>query len=127
MGYISKITNDINGKIYIGKTEFSDPFFKGIGLNHFTVDTAAGTFLHELGHWHHLQEHPSDVESMQIWSSLVTKDNEMKIASKVSVHAMTDPTGKEFVAEVFAGLQTGQIYDEEVMNIYTALKGPLLN
>lgn len=104
--------------------ESSDPFFKTVGLNHFTDDTPGGTFTHELGHWHHLQYCLEDAHATKIWTEYVTSENEMAIAAKVSAHAMTDPTGKEFIAEVFSGMCKGIKYDDEVMNLYNALKGP---
>ena len=104
----------------------SDPFFKSMGLNHFTDSTPAGTFVHELGHWHHLQDRLSDEDAMLVWQAHVNPSNEMIIAEEVSVHAMTDPTGKEYIAEVFAGLNKGEQYSETVMDIYQDLKGPIL-
>ena len=118
-----------NAKIFLAKglgknKDTSDPFFKEIGQKHFTDPTPAGTFTHELGHWHHLQDRLPDEEAEKVWTSFVTDENQFDIAKKCSAHAIVDPTGKEFVAEIYAGMLNGETYDEEIMNIYRALKGP---
>ena len=101
------------------------PFFKELlGYNYLADPTPAGVFTHELGYWHHLQDRLPDEEAEKVWASFVTDENQLDIAKKCSANAITDPTGKEFVAEIYSGMLNGETYDEEIMNIYRALKGP---
>jgi hypothetical protein len=79
-----------------------------LNQGHLATANPLGTLLHEIGHL----EHP-DVRSN--WMA----EREKTIAQKVSKYAGTNP--KEFVAETFAGLHSGQDYDDEVMGLFKAL------
>lgn len=60
---------------------------------------------------------------------LASDGYDIDLAKEVGFYAMTGDkfhTGKEFVAETFAGLMEGNKYSEKVMNIYNALGGPKL-
>lgn len=101
------------------------PSLKVLGYRHYTDETARGTLIHEIGHYNHMPLMLSEEESMQIWRKhFPLFEDEFEFGKKVSAHAITDKTGCEFVAEVFAGLVNGETFDEEVMTLYKELKGP---
>ena len=55
-----------------------------------------------------------------------------EIAKEVGFYAMTGDRfniniGKEFVAEVFAGMLTGKKFSKKVMSVYNALGGPKIS
>lgn len=72
---------------------------------------------HDAAHWYHEQAFPD------MWKRL-TKfrlDAHRTIAERVSGYASTSP--QEFVAEVFAALQAGGQFDEEIMALYHTYGG----
>ena len=100
---------------------------KALGFRHYTDETARGTLIHEIGHYNHMPLMLSEHESMQIWKSHFPNfEDEFEFGKKVSAHAITDKTGCEFVAEVYTGLINGETFDDEVMNLYKELKGPII-
>ena len=78
--------------------------------------------FHEIGHWLHFQNKLPTEDAEKIWAN-VNKD---MIKQKVSKHALKSKDGSEFVAEVFKYRIKGKTFDEEIMSIYDALKGPKL-
>lgn len=98
---------------------------KALGFRHYTDQTARGTIIHEIGHYNHLPLMLEEQDSIQIWKKhFPSFEDEFEFGKKVSAHAITDKTGAEFVAEVFAGLVNGENFDEEVMTLYKELNGP---
>ena len=76
----------------------------------------------------------NDSDAQRIWYSYFDKTDhdvitsrEMALSKKVSAHAPTDSTGKEFIAEVFARLCNGEKYDDTVMSLYRKLQGSEVN
>lgn len=69
--------------------------------------------LHELAHRHHAM---ADEESYESAESVQFDDEETRsVAARVSRYATT--SGREFVAEVVAGVWSGKEYDSEVMGL----------
>jgi len=69
--------------------------------------------LHELAHRHHAM---ADEESYESAESVQFDDEETRsVAARVSRYATT--SGREFVAEVVAGVWSGNEYDSEVMGL----------
>lgn len=77
-------------------------------------------FNHELGHrLHYLNIGKQEFDSLlsQVWIDAADK----LIAARVSAYATVTP--QEFVAETFAGLRHGIIYDADVVALYEKLGG----
>ena len=91
-------------------------------LKYHSTDTAEGVVFHEIGH--RLQkERPNAYE---IWKKFTNSGHDVSLAKEVGYYAMTGDEsncGREFVAEVFAGLISGKSYSPRVMEIYEALGG----
>lgn len=77
------------------------------------------TVMHELGHYLHYQKVPATLMSGKSWKAA----DKNIVRREVSLNATKD--GREFVAEVFAGLMSGKTYSSYIMDIYTKLKGPM--
>lgn len=83
-----------------------------------------GPICHEIGHWLHFQIRPDEETCKKIWKTV----DENKICEEVSYYAFAaknNEDGKEFVAEVCAGLLNGKTYSDYIMNIYKQLNGPM--
>lgn len=76
---------------------------------------------HEIGHAAHYSA-LSPQERGRIWFAESLGPEELPIARKVSGRSAWSP--KEFVAEVFAGLWGGVVYDEEVHSLFSHYRGP---
>lgn len=76
-----------------------------------------GTVVHEMGHLLHYQASAENFFGLQSASH-----RQPMIARKVSTYATNSP--REFVAEVFLGLVYGKDFDDDVLQMYTALGGP---
>lgn len=77
------------------------------------------TLNHEQGHFLHfgICEKLDNLKNFQ-------NDNEISIARKVSRLATKNPL--EFVADTFAGLKDGKVFDDDVMSLYKKYNGPTI-
>lgn len=76
------------------------------------------TVVHEMGHLMHFQSSASNFYSLQSASH-----RQPMVARKVSTYATNSP--REFVAEVFLGLVYGKAFDDDVIQMYQGLGGPM--
>jgi len=76
------------------------------------------TVVHELGHLMHYQTSAENFFGLQSASHRLPM-----LAQKVSTYATNSP--REFVAEVFLGLVYGKSFDDDVLDMYSALGGPI--
>jgi hypothetical protein len=75
---------------------------------------------HELGHAAHYRALSSEGRE-RIWFAENLTPRELSIARRVSGRAVWNP--KELVAEVFAGLWGGVVYDDEVSGLFAHYRG----
>ena len=95
--------------------------FEKHGINVTSTDSMDGIVCHEIIHWQHFHNAPDKKTCEKIWKTV----NEKKVVPEVSFSVLQDKAGKEFVAEVGAGLLNGKTYSDYVMDIYKQLKGPM--
>lgn len=98
-------------------------FIKNMGIKPNATDTTEGVVFHEIGH--RLQKKCPN--AYEIWEKFTNSGHDVSLAKEVGYYAMTGDElnrGREFVAEVFAGLMSGKRYSSRVMAIYEALGGP---
>lgn len=110
--YIQKMTEGLeaNKKAYAKNS-----------INFTSTNNMDGTVCHEITHWLHFQNIPDKKTCEKIWKTV----NEKIVVPEVSFSVLNDKAGKEFVAEVGAGLMDGKVYSDYVMDIYKQLKGPM--
>ena len=97
-------------------------FIASKGIKAFSANTPESVVFHEIGHF--LQKEPHSVG--EAWQKMAHGGFDMELAKEVSWYAVTGDKlggGREFVAEVFAGLMSGKRYSPRVMAIYEALGG----
>ena len=90
-------------------------------INKTSTNSMDGIVCHEITHWLHHHDMPDKKTCENIWKTV----NEKKVVPEVSFSILQDKAGKEFVAEVGAGLMDGKTYSDYVMDIYKQLKGPM--
>ena len=110
-------------------TEKDDiPFFLSeLGIKHNVSDTPESVVYHEIGHFLHEETEIDFAKAHEIWKTKANDGYDVALAQEVGYYAMTGDKfnmGKEFVAEVFAGLMEGQEYSQRVMDLYNELGGP---
>lgn len=101
-------------------------FIKNMGIRPNATDTAEGVVFHEIGHRLHGECPNTD----EIWRALIGGPFDFALAKEVGYYATSGDkfnAGREFVAEVFAGLMSGKQYSKRVMKIYNALNGPRIS
>ena len=76
--------------------------------------------IHDLGHAVHYKRDSANYDRLS--GEAMPSAARSELAGKVSRYAMESPL--EFVAEVFAGLFDGKVYDAEVIKWYKQFKGP---
>ena len=89
-----------------------------------STDDRGHAIMHELGHHAHAMANPkkfADAASQKLLDKYAARLTELM--PKVSRYAATDP--REFVAEVFAGMQNGYKYSGDVLDLYKELGGPI--
>jgi hypothetical protein len=79
------------------------------------------TIHHEVGHALHHRDVGMD-EFRRLSKGFFNATTKDHIGKVVSEYASTDPL--EFVAEVYAGIKTGRVYPDDIMEFYAKLKGP---
>ena len=97
-------------------------FLEKTGVKYNSTDTAEGVVFHEIGH--RLQKKCPNTR--EIWQKFANGGYDVSLAKEVGYYALTGDKlecGREFVAEVFAGLMSGKRYSSRVMEIYEALGG----
>ena len=113
---------DSTGKVHINERSeyWSDPSVaeKQHAAGWWATGDSDGIIHHEVAHA--LQHRAGVLESML--NMQFTPGQQELLSGKVSKYAMTHP--KEFVAEVYSGLQTGKQYDADVMRFYQGFGGP---
>ena len=120
-----KYDTPIYFSIDVTKKVKNEYFLPGIKYN--STDTPQGVIYHEIGHFLHEETDLDDGEAIRLWKELTNDGNDIELAKEVGYYGMTGDKfhrGKEFVAEVFAGLMCGKTYSKRVMDIYYALGGP---
>ncbi|MCL4100895.1 hypothetical protein [Fibrobacter sp. HC4] len=123
-----------SGKISIKPQSIANLLHAGptLGLNQYNlvanqlsngdpVKFGATTMMHELGHILHEKSSPTFFR--QKTTAAATDKKSFETAPLVSDYAGTK-TQAEFVAETFAGLANGLLYDENVVTLYWELCGP---
>lgn len=101
-------------------------FVSSKGVHKMKLPPVEHIFYHEIGHFNHLQQCPDLSTSYDIYQDFIRHQGPIYIKQNVSIMADTEPTGKEFVAEVFAGLMQGKNFPEKIMSLYKSLNGPLV-
>ena len=112
-----------NKDLNVSKENSLPDFIKNMGIKPNATDTAEGVVFHEIGH--RLQGKCPN--AVKIWKEMTNSGFDASLAKEVGYYAMTGDkfnAGREFVAEVFAGLMSGKHYSKRVMKIYNALNGP---
>ncbi|MDR1233520.1 MAG: hypothetical protein LBJ75_04680 [Puniceicoccales bacterium] len=98
----------------------------------FVDSSPAGVIYHELGHFYHNINGIDFRKGYDIFHGACwSKDNtptklHRKVTNTVSFYATSDSCGCEFVAEVFAGLALRKSFDDDIMDLYRSLNGPLV-
>ena len=101
-------------------------FLKG----YFSSDAFDHIITHELGHAFHYRNFFPDWETKSVTdrtaiyqqiNAAIPADMEQLIKSKVSEYALKN--NKEVVAEMYAGMKSGKVYDKELMDLYRKYKG----
>ncbi len=114
-----------NSELY--KKNEAKPLFFDIGIKYNSTDSPESVVYHEIGHFLH-EDSGKDVEHPStIWKNLANDGFDLELAEEVGYYAMTGDKfhmGREYVAEVFAGLMEDNQYSERVMDLYSALGGP---
>jgi hypothetical protein len=97
----------------------------------FADSSPAGVIYHELGHFYHNINGIDfrkcyDIFHGACWNN-DNKPTELqrKMTNAVSSYATSDSCGCEFVAEVFAGLALRKSFDDDIMDLYRSLNGPV--
>ncbi len=138
LGYrpFSTKENRLNVPILFNKTlkrdisEVETPsFLSDIGVKYNISDKPESVVYHEIGHFLHEPVELSTGEASEIWKKMADNGYDLDMAKEVGYYAMTGDkfnTGKEFIAEVFAGLMEGKSFSKKIMDVYKALKGPLV-
>ncbi|MBQ8635848.1 hypothetical protein IJ425_06830 [bacterium] len=112
----------------LGKKNGNVPFaLAKLGIKHNATDSPESVVYHEVGHFLHDFSKKSIDESVEIWKKYAKGGYDLDLAKEVGYYAMTGDRygmGKEYVAEVFAGLMDGKHYSDRVMEIYHKLGGP---
>lgn len=91
-------------------------------LGNWSTDNPLAPLLQELGHLAHFLNRPRDyIRLNDLGADGWEADDLASIRGLVSRYAETQPL--EFVAEVFVGLVSGQVYDATVMELYRKLGG----
>ncbi len=108
------------------KVEVPD-FLKKLGIEYNATNSPESVVYHEVGHFlHSFDATPTD-KAIRLWKDLANDGFDIEMAKEVGFYAMTGDhihMGKEFVAEVFAGLMEGKQYSQRVMDLYSKLGGP---
>jgi hypothetical protein len=91
------------------------------GAGWFSTDDPDHIIRHEVGHALHDRADPAYYEHLK--TRKLTKDQQKRITKHVSAYGATSPL--EFVAETYAGLVDGKVYNKRIMDFYLALKGPI--
>lgn len=104
-------------------------------IKHLNIHTPKKTVLHELGHIRHQKEYeffddlaePAAyrLEEVPFLSAEFAKNPlKQKFAEFVSSNALISPG--EFVADVYAYLLSGEVYSDEIMELYYSYGGPVV-
>lgn len=89
----------------------------------FSSEDPHATIHHEVAHALHHRRIGLD-EFAMLYGRVFNETARTHIAGTVSKYATTNPL--EFVAEVYAGVNTGKTYPPDIMDFYAKLKGPPL-
>lgn len=112
----------------LGKKNGNVPFeLAKLGIKYNATDSPESVVYHEVGHFLHDFSNKDIDESIEIWKKYAKGGYDIDLAKEVGYYAMTGDRygmGKEYVAEVFAGLMDGKHYSDRVMEIYHKLGGP---
>lgn len=98
-------------------------FNKDIGL----CKNPKYVIYHEIGHFLHEKTSLQPEIARNVWSEMTKNGMDTDLLFEAGEYAMKGDIlgkGREFVAEVFAGMLTGKRYSQKVMNVYNALRGP---
>jgi len=119
-------------RIYSNSTYWKDPdsVRKQIVDNGFwSSEDPNHPIVHEFGHWRHAQVITQDKFGFgfkydgQVFSNKSFGSTARRVtAQKVSRYGATSPP--EFIAETYAGLRSGNTYDQDVMDLYRLYGGP---
>jgi hypothetical protein len=92
-----------------------------------STPTQQGNIMHEMIHSKHSRAALSDdnLSLDELREDNFSQDQKQTIRNEVSDYAATN--GMEFVAEVGAGVLSGEEYSDEVMELYNNLGGPEVN
>ena len=107
-----------------GKNSLNVPIY--FNKNLAKVENPEHIVYHEIGHFLHEKTALKPEMAKEIWNKLGYDTDLLK---EVGSYAMMGDRfeiniGKEFVAEVFAGMLSGKKYSKKVMSLYEALGGP---
>lgn len=94
------------------------------GICTIKTPTAEHTFYHEIAHYNHLKICPDNKTSAKIFQDFINQYGIQNVIKEVSEGAIKEPTGKELVADVMAGLLRGKRFSKAIMDVYAALNGP---
>ncbi|MCR4880816.1 MAG: hypothetical protein K6A44_02550 [bacterium] len=112
-----------NKDLKVSKENLLPDFIKNMGIKPNATDTAEGVVFHEIGHYLHAKS----PNAHEVWKTMTAGEFDFSLAREVGCYAINGDefnAGREFVAEVFAGLMSGKQYSKRVMKIYNALNGP---
>ncbi len=98
------------------KTDADDQYRKG----QWSTADHLHTINHEMGHFLHFIADPTHYRLLH---SARFNSFDAAIAGRVRRYAQDEPI--EFVAEVYAALLTGKVFDGEIIRLYQLLKGPM--
>ena len=101
-----------------------------IGIQHNSTDTPESVVYHEIGHFLNEETAPEPEIAIDLWKKEANDGMDLEMAREVGFYAMNGDKfhmGREFVAEVFAGLMDGKHYSQKVMDLYHKLGGPDTN
>lgn len=99
-------------------------FKLGEGICTVKIRPLEHTFYHEIAHYNHLKICPDNKTSAKIFQDFINQYGIQNVIKEVSEGAIKEPTGKELVADVMAGLLRGKRFSKAIMDVYAALNGP---